>query len=61
MRRFNINVHSDLINNRFAYASVSRASQDAQIFTNAVSSLASSLGHAVNKTSAVTLEASLGV
>jgi len=55
------NVHPDLINDRFAYVSVSRASQDAQIFTNAVSSLATSLGHAVNKTSAVTLEASLGV
>jgi ATP-dependent exoDNAse (exonuclease V) alpha subunit len=55
------NVHPDLINDRFAYVSVSRASLDAQIFTNAVSSLATSLGHAVNKTSAVTLEASLGV
>ena len=55
------NVHPDLINDRFAYVSVSRASQDAQIFTNAVSSLATSLGHAVDKTSAVSLETSLGV
>jgi len=47
------NIHPELINPRFAYVSVSRAAQDAQIYTNATSSLVSSLGHAVTKTSAI--------
>ena len=46
-------VHPELINSRFAYVSVSRAAQDAQIFTNDASSLTASLGHAVAKTSAI--------
>jgi conjugative relaxase-like TrwC/TraI family protein len=50
--------HPELINQRFAYVSVSRAAQDAQIFTNSASSLTASLGHAVTKTSAI--EMSLG-
>jgi ATP-dependent exoDNAse (exonuclease V) alpha subunit len=54
-------VHPELINSRFAYVSVSRASQDAQIFTNEASSLAKSLANAVNKTSALTMEPTLGV
>jgi conjugative relaxase-like TrwC/TraI family protein len=48
-------VHPELMNNRFAYVSVSRASHDAQIFTNDAASLAASLSHEVSKTSAVTL------
>jgi conjugative relaxase-like TrwC/TraI family protein len=54
------NVHPELINNRFAYVSVSRASQDAQIFTNAASALATSLSHTVTKTSAIEMASTLG-
>jgi conjugative relaxase-like TrwC/TraI family protein len=46
-------VHPDLINNRFAYVSVSRASHDAQIFTNDATSLAESLSRDVSKASAI--------
>ncbi len=46
-------VHPELINSRFAYVSVSRASHDAQIYTNNASSLAESLGHDVTKASAI--------
>jgi hypothetical protein len=49
-------VHPELINNRFAYVSVSRASHDAQIFTNDAASLAESLGRLVTKTSAINLD-----
>jgi hypothetical protein len=45
--------HPELVSPRFAYVSVSRAAQDAQIYTNAASSLAASLSHAVTKTSAI--------
>jgi conjugative relaxase-like TrwC/TraI family protein len=47
------NVHPELINSRFAYVSISRASHDAQIYTNDVASLAMSLSHDVSKTAAV--------
>ncbi len=47
--------HPELINGRFAYVSVSRASQDAQIFTNNASTLAESLSRDVSKTSAIDL------
>ena len=46
-------VHPELINARFAYVSVSRASRDAQVFTNDASTLAESLGRDVSKTSAL--------
>jgi conjugative relaxase-like TrwC/TraI family protein len=46
-------VHPDLINSRFAYVSVSRASQDARIFTNSAETLAQSLSRDVTKTSAL--------
>jgi len=46
-------VHPELINSRFAYVSVSRASMDAQIFTNDASTLAESLSRDVNKASAI--------
>jgi ATP-dependent exoDNAse (exonuclease V) alpha subunit len=46
-------VHPDLINVRFAYVSVSRASQDAQIFTNDATNLAERLSKDVSKTSAL--------
>jgi ATP-dependent exoDNAse (exonuclease V) alpha subunit len=46
-------VHPELINSRFAYVSVSRASHDAQIFTNDATSLATSLSYDVSKTVAI--------
>jgi len=47
------NVHPELINTRFAYVSVSRASHDAQIFTNDAATLAESLSRDVSKASAL--------
>jgi hypothetical protein len=46
-------VHQELINSRFAYVSVSRASHDAQIYTNDATSLARNLSRDVSKTSAI--------
>jgi ATP-dependent exoDNAse (exonuclease V) alpha subunit len=48
-------VHPELINTRFAYVSVSRASQDARIYTNAAGTLSERLSTDVTKTSAVDL------
>lgn len=45
--------HPELINTRFAYVAVSRASQDAQIYTNDAGALGQRLSHEVTKTSAV--------
>jgi conjugative relaxase-like TrwC/TraI family protein len=47
------NVHPELINTRFAYVSVSRASQDAQIFTNNLAQLTPQLSTDISKTSAL--------
>ena len=49
-------VHPELVSTRFAYVSVSRAAHDAQIYTNAASSLATSLSHAVSKASALEID-----
>lgn len=46
-------VHPELINGRFAYVSVSRASRDAQIFTNDAANLAERLSKDISKTSAI--------
>jgi ATP-dependent exoDNAse (exonuclease V) alpha subunit len=46
-------VHPELINGRFAYVSVSRASHDAQIYTNDAANLAENLSRDVSKTSAI--------
>jgi ATP-dependent exoDNAse (exonuclease V) alpha subunit len=46
-------VHPELINGRFAYVSVSRASHDARIFTNNAATLAEGLSQDVSKTSAL--------
>jgi ATP-dependent exoDNAse (exonuclease V) alpha subunit len=46
-------VHPELINSRFAYVSVSRASHDAQIFTNDAATLAEYLSRDVTKPSAI--------
>ena len=46
-------VHPDLLNSRFAYVSVSRASHDATLFTDDLAKLAPQLGADVSKTSAL--------
>ena len=45
--------HPDLISTRFAYVSVSRASHDAQIYTNDAEGLGQRLSHDASKTSAI--------
>jgi conjugative relaxase-like TrwC/TraI family protein len=54
-------VHPELINSRFAYVSVSRASHDAQIYTNNSIILATSLGQDVSKTSALKIHGTSNV
>ncbi|WP_158787520.1 MobF family relaxase [Granulicella sp. L46] len=49
-------VHPELINTRFAYVSVSRASQDARIYTNDAGTLGERLSTDVSKTSATELQ-----
>jgi hypothetical protein len=49
-------VHPELINTRFAYVSVSRASEDVRIYTNDVAVLSERLSTDVTKTSAVDLQ-----
>jgi hypothetical protein len=49
-------VHPELINTRFAYVSVSRASEDVRIYTNDAAVLSERLSTDVSKTSAVDLE-----
>jgi hypothetical protein len=51
--------HPDLINSRFAYVSLSRASLDARIFTNDASRLPSRLDNDVAKTSAIDFSQSI--
>ena len=46
-------VHPDLLNSRFAYVSISRASHDATLFTDDVAKLRPQLGAEVSKTSAL--------
>jgi conjugative relaxase-like TrwC/TraI family protein len=52
--------HPELINTRFAYVSVSRASQDARIYTNDVSTLAERLSTDISKASAIEISRSNG-
>jgi conjugative relaxase-like TrwC/TraI family protein len=47
------NVHSDLVNKRFAYVALSRGSHDAQIYTDNAASLVKNLTHDVVKSSAL--------
>jgi hypothetical protein len=47
--------HPELINTRFAYVSVSRASQDARIYTNDAGTLGERLSADVTKSSAIDL------
>ena len=46
-------VHPELLNNRFAYVSVSRASHGAQIYTDDLASLVNNLSRVVSKASAI--------
>jgi ATP-dependent exoDNAse (exonuclease V) alpha subunit len=46
-------VHPELINSRFAYVSVSRASLDVHVYTNDTASLVPGLSHDASKTSAL--------
>jgi hypothetical protein len=41
------------LNDRFAYDSISRAAQDAQIYTNAAFALSENLGRNITKSSAI--------
>jgi ATP-dependent exoDNAse (exonuclease V) alpha subunit len=47
-------MHSNLINARFAYVSISRGSHAAQIFTDNANELGKRLNHDLSKTSAMT-------
>ena len=55
-----VHAHPDLINSRFAYVAVSRAQNEAQIYTNDSSSLETTLGKDVSKSAALTLTSDLG-
>jgi ATP-dependent exoDNAse (exonuclease V) alpha subunit len=46
-------VHPDLLNSRFAYVSISRASLDARIYTNDTAELGQKLSGEVSKSSAL--------
>jgi hypothetical protein len=46
-------VHPDLLNSRFAYVSISRASQEATVFTDDITKLGPQLGAEVSKASAL--------
>ena len=48
-------VHPDLLNSRFGYVAVSRASHDATIFTNDTARLVQQVGTEINKSSALEL------
>jgi conjugative relaxase-like TrwC/TraI family protein len=51
-------VHPDLLNSRFAYVSISRASHQAMLFTDDMAKLAPQLGADVSKTSALDINQS---
>jgi hypothetical protein len=48
-----VSVHPDLLNSRFGYVSISRASHEATLFTDNIAKLAPQLGAEVSKTSAL--------
>jgi conjugative relaxase-like TrwC/TraI family protein len=52
-------VHPDLLNSRFAYVSISRASHDATLFTDDIAKLVPQLGADVSKTSALEINQGL--
>ncbi|HUO15577.1 MAG TPA: MobF family relaxase [Verrucomicrobiae bacterium] len=54
-------VHPDLLNSRFGYVAVSRASHEATIFTDDVTRLAQQLGTEVTKTAALEINQSISI
>jgi len=54
-------VHPDLLNSRFAYVSISRASHEATLFTNDMAKLGPQLGAEVSKASALEISQSSSV
>ena len=50
------NVHPDLLNSRFGYVSISRASHEATLFTNDMAKLSPQLGADASKTSALEIQ-----
>jgi len=54
-------VHPDLLNSRFAYVSISRASHEATLFTDDIAKLAPQLGADVSKTSALEINQALSI
>lgn len=52
--------HENLVNTRLAYVSISRARDDAQIFTNDADRLSDAFSREVSKASALELEAASG-
>jgi ATP-dependent exoDNAse (exonuclease V) alpha subunit len=54
-------VHPDLLNSRFAYVSISRASHEATLFTDDMAKLAPQLGADISKTSALEIDQALSV
>ena len=49
-------VHPDLLNSRFGYVSISRASHEATVFTDDTTKLGRQLGAEVSKTSALDIQ-----
>jgi conjugative relaxase-like TrwC/TraI family protein len=54
-------VHPDLLNSRFGYVSISRASHDATLFTDDVTKLSPQLSSDVSKTSALVVNQSVSI
>jgi hypothetical protein len=54
-------VHPDLLNSRFGYVSVSRASHEATVFTNDSAKLCQQLGTEITKTSALASDQAVSI
>jgi ATP-dependent exoDNAse (exonuclease V) alpha subunit len=54
-------IHPDLLNSRFGYVAISRASHEATIFTDDVTRLAQHLGTEVTKTAALEMNHSVSI
>jgi conjugative relaxase-like TrwC/TraI family protein len=54
-------VHPDLLNSRFGYVSISRASHDVMLFTNDVAKLSPQLAADISKTSALEINQSVSI
>ena len=56
-----VGVHPDLLNSRFGYVSISRASHEAMVFSNDTTKLGLQLGGEVSKTSALEVKSDTSV